>query len=119
MDENITSIEHKYLSEVEALKLENFFLEAEILKRDSQLDDHKLAVLKVKRELYLSLLRELNLESLLIKQHQTNQEAKNKQIASGRSELVEQIKLRLGIDGAFGFDPDSLRVIVDKEKEDG
>lgn len=118
MDENITNVEEKFLTEVEALKLENFFLEVEICKRDSQLEDHKLAILKVKRELYSSLIREIDLDSLLIKQHQTNQEAKNKQLASGRSELLEQIKLRLGIDGAFGFEPDTLRV-VEKEKENG
>lgn len=106
----------KYLTKTEALTLENFFLESEVVLRDIQINALTELTLDLKKEVKRHELRELSSEISSTKKHRKRLKGKKENLASQREEIVEKIKKRLKLSGAFGFSPETLEVIPNENK---
>lgn len=106
----------KILTKIEALTLENFFLESEVVLQEIKNSGLIELTLDLKKEVKRYETRDLDMDISLNRKHRKKLRGKKENLASQRKEVVETIKKRLKLDGAFGFNPDTLEVIPNKNK---
>jgi len=106
----------KKLTKIEALELENYFLETEIIKRDLDIEILKDLGLGLREEIKKYQINEIRLDRSSIKAHQKTLKEKKENLSSQREVVLTKIKKRLGLKGAFGFNPDTLEVTLNDDK---
>jgi hypothetical protein len=106
-----TKEEPKTLTEAEVERLEKHRLLCEFRDKELELIDSKVEAIGLQTTIHKLSLRNLELtkNELLSKKRETSEKSQADKIS--RVKTLDKIKSRLGIEGNFGYNPDTLEVI--------